>query len=131
MTNISVILVSGGFPSSSVANTAELYNTDGSRICSLPNLLYKQWHHTQTGLTLCGGGDWDSASACQTLSSSGSWEQSHNMPKERGYHSAWSSPQGTVLLGGWDSNYNRLTTTEILLENGDTTPGFNLDYSIR
>ena len=54
------------------------------------------------------------------------WEETHTLAEERQQHSAWDSPQGIRLLGGW--GYSAETTSEILLENGDTKPGFNLDY---
>ena len=73
---------------------------------------------------LCGS--YDARSTCLTLSSSGSWEESHNLAKHRYWHTAWESPQGTILLGGEASVG---ATTEILLESGDTTPGFCLPYS--
>ena len=126
MTNISVILVSGG-SSNSVLRSVELLHTNGTRLCSLPNLPYTRYRHTQTGLTACGGWDTPAYTTCHTLSSTGSWEQTHSLSLGRLYHSAWASPQGTVLLGGWESR----TTSEILLENGDTAPGFNLDYETR
>ena len=133
MTNISVILVSGG---SGADNSVELVHTNGSRICTLPNVLpnLPNHHgHSQTGLTACGG--WDSdATTCHTLSCTGSWEQSHSLDEERQFHSAWASPQGILLIGG----YNDGISTELLLENGDTRPGhpyhpavFTPLYSIR
>ena len=132
MTNISVVLVSGGMDSqSSHMTTAELLYTNGSRICTLPNLPYSRSRHTQTGVTACGGdGDFEARTSCHTLSSTGSWELSHNLAgQDRRGHCAWASPQGTVLLGSLDSRDG--ATSEILLENGGTTPGFNLDYQTR
>ena len=125
MTNISVILVSGGYNNGSSLSTVELVYTNGSRICSLPDLPYSRRYHSQTGVTACGGeGDSTTWTLCHTLSSTGSWEVSHSLNQSRRRHSAWDSPQGIVLIGGIESR----TTTEILLENGDTAPGFNLDY---
>ena len=126
MINISVILISGG--AQNPGTSVELLYTNGSRICSLPDLPFTKYQHSQTGLTACGGWGWAAAeSTCHTLSSTGSWGQTHSMDQSRVDHSAWDSPQGTILLGGWESR----TTSEILLENGDTTPGFNLDYETR
>ena len=129
MTNISVILVSGGHPYDTVARSVELLYTNGSRLCSLPDLPYTRYHHSQTGLTACGSWDSPATTTCHTLSTTGSWEQSHSLSMWRREHSAWASPQGTVLLGGRNSSARQ--TSEILLENGDTTPGFNLDYWTR
>ena len=120
MTNISVILISGG---SGSGEDVELLHTNGSRICSLPDLPSNRHRlgHTQTGVTACGGWDW--GSTCHTLSSTGSWEESHNLAHSRRHHSAWASPLGIVLIGGVDR-----WGSEILLENGITTTGLNLDY---
>ena len=129
MINISVILISGG--AQNPGTSVELLYTNGSRICSLPDLPFTKYQHSQTGLTACGGWGWAAAeSTCHTLSSTGTWEVSHNLNQSRQQHSAWASPRGTLLLGGRDSADAR-TTTEILLENGDTAPGFNLDYETR
>ena len=127
MTNISVILVSGGDPGASSAYLAELLYTNGTQLCSLPNLPqgYIRSRHSQTGLTCCGGTDRAAGiTTCHTLSSNGSWELTHSLSQGRRWHSSWASPQGTMLIGGGFSG----TTTEILTENGDTIPGFNLDY---
>ena len=78
----------------------------------------------KTGVTACGGEGFSAAkSTCDTLSSTGSWEESHNLAHSRRHHSAWASPLGIVLIGGVDR-----WGSEILLENGITTTGLNLDY---
>ena len=127
MTNISVILISGGEPTSSAGKSVELYYTNGSRICFLPDLPYNRSSHSQTGVTACGGSGSSAANtSCHTLTNIGSWELSHNLDQDRRAHSAWTSPQGTILIGGVGSSAQ--TTSEILMDSGDTTPGFNLDY---
>ena len=124
MTIISVILVSGGQPWNIAGTTAELLYTSGSRICFLPDLPSLRRRHSQTGVTVCGGVDSPANATCHTLSATGTWIQSHNLAQDRRYHSAWRSPQGTILIGGRDSGAG--TTSVILLESGDTNPGFNL-----
>ena len=126
-----MILVSGGHPYDTVGRSVELLYTNGSRLCSLPDLPYSRYGHSQTGVTACGGEDFAAWSKCHTLSSTGSWIQSHNLAQGRRDHSAWASPQGIILLGGYEWDSSVRTTSEILLENGDTTPGFNLDYQTR
>ena len=127
MTAISVILVTGGiyFHETAAGRSAEILHTNGSRLCSLTNLPSFRYLHSQTGYTLCGGGLYGSATwtSCLTFTS-GSWEETHTLDRERFAHSAWASPRGIMLLGGWGSK----TSTEILMESGDTNPGFNLDY---
>ena len=121
-----MILISGGTPERSVGTLVELIHTNGTQLCSLPNLPSIRRRHSQTGLTACGGVNSPAIATCHTLSSTGSWEQSHSLNQLRRDHCAWASPQGVMLLGGSDSNAQ--TTSEILLENGDTKPGFSLDY---
>ena len=62
--NISVVLVSGGYPNDPpnrdfpdhiAVKSVELLHTNGSRICSLPSFQHPIRLHTQTGLTQCGG----------------------------------------------------------------------------
>ena len=125
--NISVILISGGDGDVGARTSVELLHTNGSRLCSLPDLPYNRSSHSQTGLTACGGSGSSAANTtCHTLTNIGSWIQSHNLDQDRRAHSAWTSPQGTILIGGVGSSAQ--TTSEILLDSGDTTPGFNLDY---
>ena len=125
MTNISVILVSGGEPEHSVGRSVELIHTNGTQLCSLPSLPSYRRHHTQNGVTSCGSYDSPARFSCHTLSSSGSWEQSHSLSSQgRRFHSAWASAQGIILFGGGEGK----ATTEILTEDGNTTPGFPLNY---
>ena len=125
---ISVILVTGGISST---RSVELFHTNGTRICSLPDLPSTKYGHSQSSLTCCGGGGSSVSTSCLTFIS-GSWEESHSLSRRRGSgQSAWASPQGIMLLGGGICSRNHCnagTSTEILLENGYTTPGFDLDY---
>ena len=49
------------------------------------------------------------------------------MEKQRRVHTSWSSPNGIMVIGGYDSE--AYTATEILTDSGDTTPGFTLNYN--
>ena len=123
-----MILVTGGWHESEwLGRSVELLDTNGTRLCSLPNLPYWRFSHSQTSLTCCGGDTYtlyDTVTSCITFNN-GSWEKSHILTQEgRKDHSAWASPQGIMLLGGY---YSR-KTTEILLESRETCPGFALDY---
>ena len=130
MTTISVVLVTGGWRGdSSGLVSVEVLHTNGSRICSLPDLPFKRVYHSQTGGTLCGGWHNPAKKSCHTLTRRGSWEKSHILSRRgRVCHSAWASPQGTILLGG--EHLPLSNTTEILLGDGSrgTSPGFSLDY---
>ena len=111
-------------------DSVELLNMDGTWNCPMPTMPEARAGHTQTGTVVCGGDGWggDGRKSCITfISGDVNWEKTHTLANERYYHSAWDSPQGVMLLGGRDSG----TTSEILLENGDTDPGFNLDFITR
>ena len=109
-------------------DSVELLNMNGTWHCPMPAMPKPREGHTQTGPMVCGG--YGGQQSCITfIRGSVNWEKSHTLDKRRGGHSAWFSPQGVVLIGGHYTG--SLTTSEILLENGETKPGFNLDYSTR
>ena len=118
-----LMMVTGGLGLGDPLDSVELLNINGSRSCSLPSLPKPRLGHSQTGSVVCGGLDKGTRTSCVTLSSE--WEKTHTLAEKRVYHSAWSSPRGIMLLGG---DYD---ATEILTENGDTIPGFPLDYDTK
>ena len=97
---ISVILIVGG---DRAMVSVELLHTNGTWLCSLPNLPSNRRAHSQTGLISCGTWDSDTMRSCVTFSS-GSWEVSHTLAQDRRLHSAWVSPHGIMLIGGHDNN---------------------------
>ena len=122
-----MIIVSGGQPISSAGTTVELLHTNGSRICSLPDLPFSRTQHTQTLMIACGGTASAARRTCHTLlPNSGSWVQYFNLAQDRRGHTAWARPPVAVLLGGIDSGAG--TTSEVLQTSGETTPGFNLGF---
>ena len=102
----------------------EVLHSDGSPWCSLPDLPVDRSEHSQTGLEACGGCCGSAYSTCVRLEA-GSWTPSHQLVEERRYHSSWTSPAGTLLMGGILSPQ----TTELLDTNtGDSVPSFPLKY---
>ena len=76
---------------------------DGTPLCSLPDLPYETWGHTQHGLTTCGGTGGNIRRLCYTFDpSSGTWNVSHNLDGDRSYHTQWwdSGSEALWLLGG-------------------------------
>ena len=76
---------------------------DGAPLCSLPDLPYATWGHTQHGLTTCGGARGEIRRLCYTFDAiSGTWNISHNLGEARLYHTQWwdSENEGLWLLGG-------------------------------
>ena len=107
--------------------SVEALLSNGSSLCSLPDLPYDYYYHTQSGLVTCGGGSSTlTETSCYTFTS-GVWTKSHTFRLERYGHSSWTSPMGIVLMGGWDSVSE--TTTELLTDDGQSTEHFSLKYS--
>ena len=80
----------------------------------------------------CGGPQFDSNSNfwsdCMSFTD-GNWVASHTMEASsyRAGHCSWDSPNGLVLLGGW----NTVNTSEILsFDTGDSMEYFPLKYPI-
>ena len=99
----------------------EILKADGSSWCSLPDLPDERYHHTQSGMVVCGG--WDTKTSCLSFIS-GTWRLSHTLLHERTDHSAWVSPSGIILIGGSRS----AMTTEMLTEDGKSVEAFSLKY---
>ena len=114
--------------------SVELLNLDGSFNCMLPSLPEGRSSHTQTGLVACGGypNPRENLKTCDTFSiGMEEWKKSHVLREERHSHTSWASPQGVMLLGGWDSirtTGKEDETTEVLTNDGETTPSFGLKY---
>ena len=89
------------------------------------------WEHTQSGLVACGGGESETTKICQTFSS-GHWEKTHTLLKSRNLHIAWSSPFGTLLMGGslCSGQLPSCKTTEVINDFGESRAGFELTHKI-
>ena len=112
-------MVTGGH--NKLARTSvELLSTDGTRLCSLPNLPAGRYRHSQAGLVACGG-DTSEMTSCVTFSA-GSWKKTHALGSRIFGHTSWASPRGVLLMGG----YYSMSTTKLLMDGGHTTASFNL-----
>ena len=116
--------------------SAELLSSNGTRLCSLPSLPKRaKYLLSQTGLLVCGFLTRHSRfSTCHRFSD-GKWNMTHKLGKMRGGHAAWASPRGVLIMGGVAETRTTFkirpgldvdTTTELLTDNGGTTPSFNL-----
>ena len=95
----------------------------------LPSITGKlRVRHTLTGNVVCGGSYRDTDDNCLILTETGEgWKPySQKLKQPRLGHSAWASPQGIVLMGGYDSS----DTTE-LVTSGGTTMDFLLNRRVR
>ena len=132
------MLISGGNPEGSEENVEVLVPSTGYK-CQMRKV-WKMWKifrsipirdlpdrrygHSQTGLTLCGGGlGADESRASCLRRERGGWVTSHHLFYSRIYHSAWSSPLGIVLIGS--------NTAELLHSDGTTSVVFYLQTSFR
>ena len=116
-----VIIITGGYPS---YKSVEILRSNGSYWCSLPDLPDDRSLHTQSGLITCGGyNSSDIKTSCLSFSD-GQWSTSHQLQHLRYRHSTWMSQHGVVLMGGGGSD----NTTEMLTDNGGSTPAYTLKY---
>jgi len=67
--------------------------SNGSSLCSLPDLPFDLYYHIQSGLVKCGG--IHAGTSCYTFTN-GVWTKSHTLRYSRYYHSSWTSPMGIV-----------------------------------
>ena len=81
--------------------------------------------HTLTGNILCGGVYPGTLTSCVQLSERGWQNYSTELQRPRLAHSAWASPQGLVLLGGYGNDNAELVTST------GTTTLFTMDRNIR
>ena len=122
--NITVVIVTAGYgDTESVKTSVELLSSNGTRLCSLPDLPAERFYHSQSGLLTCGGGPTDAKTSCVTFAG-GSWKKSHTLGKPRHDHTAWALPNGAVLLIGGPRD--SVTSTELLTDDGVSTPSFSL-----
>ena len=113
-------MVVGGYGAGGLTSV-ELLNSDGSLNCSLPNLPAVRYDQTQNGLISCGGGGSSSAGRTCVTFREGTWIETHNLANHRQEHTSWFSPEGVLLMG-------KDATSELLTDDGNTIPSFNLDY---
>jgi len=113
-----VILVTGG---DAEDISVEALNSNGTRLCDMPDLPDKRYLHSMSGDMLCGG--WYTTDSCLQYKS-GSWIQySWNLLYPRAHHVSWKGPSGKVILfGGW--HYRN--TTEYVTPLG-SSEGFPLN----
>ena len=104
----------------------EVLHSDGSPWCSLPNLPKHRYGHTQTGLEACGG--WGSQMATCVRFSGGTWSPSLQLVEKRADHSIWTSPAGTLIMGG---HYSKKTTEVLDTATGNSNASFPLKYETK
>ena len=124
---ISVIMITGGSPSSEVGKRVELLNPDGTHMCELESLPDERTEHTQSGLITCGGHF--TQDSCLIFSFSSRTWQSHGstLMQPRYGHSSYRRKNTTLLIGGDES----LNTTEMISMDGTQRPSIKLNHFTR
>ena len=106
-----IIVTGSGGKEGYRSKSVEVLNADGTPLCSLPDLPYLTWGHSQNGLTTCGGTAGQVRRRCDTFDpKTGTWKTSHDLNEERIYHTSWETPKGIVLIGG-----SQAKSTELLV----------------
>ena len=103
--------------------SAELLFTNGTSLCSLPDLPEPRYAHSQNGPMLCGGSEravYDRPNMRQSCVKfcDGFWNETHSsLQMPRTNHGSWASPGGLMLIGGggWKE------TSEVLSDDGQST----------
>ena len=124
---ISVIMITGGSPSSEIGKRVELLNPDGTHMCELESLPDERTEHTQSGLITCGGHF--TQDTCLIFSFSSRTWQSHGstLMQPRYGHSSYRRKNTTLLIGGDES----LNTTEMISMDGTQRPSIKLNHFTR
>ena len=125
-----MITGSGGHPGDRKASV-EILRADGTPLCSLPDLPYETWGHTQDGLTTCGGTGGYLRRRCYTFDpETGTWIISNTLNEDRSYHIQWKINGGLLLAGGAVKNV-AVKSAEFLLNGKNVATNFELKYATR
>ena len=113
-------MVGGG----STHKSVEAITTDGTPLCTLPDLPDNRASHTMDNHILCGG--YDTGSSCLYYVA-GKWTKYRNDLKiNRNLHVSWRQQDGEVLLIG---GANSKKTSEVVSSSGHQK-GFNLQHEV-
>ena len=111
-------------------NQAEIFIPSRKKTIPLPSIpgSPRVWH-TLTRNILCGGVYPGTSTTCLELQQNGEGWQRYGttLTESRVAHSAWDSPQGVVLLGGYSSSH----TTELVTRLDGTKSMFSLNGKVR
>ena len=122
---VAAILVVGGDPSDSL-RSVEALTTDGTPLCTLPDLPDQIIGHTIDNHIICGG--YYTKTSCLHYVA-GKWTKYKNDLKfKRLFHVSWQRQDGEVILIGGE-NYNSRKTSEVVSSSGHQK-GFNVQHGV-
>ena len=124
------MMITGGYPSSSVGKSVEVFNPRTNNSCNLRDLPGEgRFYHSLCGDLLCGG--WNTRRSCLKLDpQTGVFTPtSVRLVKERAHQQCWDvEGEGVLLIGG----YYSLRSTELVSPDGSSsTANFTLPYDTR
>ena len=127
------MMITGGYPGSSIGKSVEVFNPRTNSSCSLPDLPGEvRYSHSLCRDLLCGGGDSSSTRrSCLKLDpQTGVFTPAAvRLEEERANHQCWDvEGEGVLLIGG----YNSPRSTELVSPDGSSsTANFTLSYGTR
>ena len=119
----------GGYSSFSNYQSVEAVSSNGTHLCTLPDLPDPRLYHTMDDHILCGGDAKESMSSCIHYVG-GLWTQyRRDLQNKRRYHLSWKREDGQVVLIGGE-NGESTKTSEVVANSGEQN-GFELKYKTR
>ena len=113
----------GGGPAKREQRSVEAITTDGTPLCTLPDLPDKRTGHTMDNHILCGG-VYTQSSCLHYVA--GKWTKYRNDLKFKRYkHVSWRRQDEVMLIGGGDSK----KTFEVVSSSGHQN-GFNVQHEV-
>lgn len=122
-----IILTGSGGNVGERSGSVEVLSANGTSLCSLPDLPYETWGHTQDGLTTCGGTGYMQWRCYTFDTKTGTWNNSYNLNEKKIYHNQWRVNEGLLLVGG---SYGA-KSAEFILNGISVATGFELKYILR
>ena len=77
------LIISGGFPSSVVEQSVEVYIPSTGQHCELPDMPDGRYSHSMEGMEVCGGPGSDTGTSCLSLTDEGTWERTTTLLERR------------------------------------------------
>ena len=122
---VAAILVVGG--GGTTKNSVEAVTTDGTPLCTLPDLPHNRYHQTLDDHILCGGTGGSSTQTSCLGYVAGKWTKYRNDLKFKRYsHVSWRRQDGKVMLIGGGVSKN---TSEVVSSSGHQD-GFNVRHEV-
>ena len=77
------LIISGGYLSSVVGQSVEVYIPSTGHHCELPDMPNTRYWHSMEGMEVCGGAGTDTLTSCLSLTDEGTWERTTTLLERR------------------------------------------------